>query len=130
MVERPVRIDDESQPGWDNPTRVGSVRVKVQHLKYLDRPVYEINHDEKTVRFFDSAPMPLASAERINTGLRSHLDLHKPKPAPAAEKGPELAPDFLQRNINRLLEMPADLAVKRAPRWLRWLGIHSVIARE
>jgi hypothetical protein len=32
--------------------------------------------------------------------------------------------------MNRLLEMPAGLVVRPAPRWLRWLGFHSVIARE
>lgn len=127
MTNSPVRIDDPDAPGVANPTRVGSFRVQSQRLRVQNKPVYEINHDLKTVQFFDSAPLSLDSAEKVCTGLRSHLDLHKPKPGPVSETGPTLAPDFLQKNINALLEIPAGYVVRRGPRLLRWLWPYVIV---
>ena len=111
-----------------NPTTVGEMRVKTLRRRWRRDVVYEINHDDKTVQFYDSAPMPLRPAEEICVALRADLDQHKPAPAPRPpDPGPELAPDFLQVNINRLLEIPAGHVVRPGPRLLRWLWPYVIV---
>jgi len=72
-------------------------------------------------------PMPFERATEIAALLQA--DLEMVKPTPAAAKGPEMAPDFIQKNINRLLEIEAGHKVQRGPRLFRWLWPY-VIVRE
>lgn len=130
------------------PTELSSVKQVRRHWRGR-QPLYTVDFFDKTIVFGSgylvpkdekvlgelveaghlrkADPVPFETARETAALLQADLDM-KPK-APEPRQGPELAPDFIQKNINRLLEIEAGHIVKPGPRLLRWLWPY-VIVRE
>lgn len=127
-----------------------AARVKrVQRHWHGKQPLYEVDFDEKTIMFgsgyivtvkdqavfarleeaghFKKAdPVPFVKAAEVAALLQADLAM-KPTPPPEPIRGPERAPDFIQKNINQLLEIEDGYIVKRGPKLLRWLWPYVIV---